>query len=149
MTALAADREDGAHIGPILDLDYPVVATDIVFQGAAVGRDAAGNVGPMVVSTTLVAVGRASEQVDNAAGAINDLRVPVESGIFLMKNSTAGEEVRKQEVGLTVFAVDDQTVGRTNAGATLSAMGVVVQLLDETVTDGDVFVRIGPEVQPT
>lgn len=149
MTALTADREDNARIGPIVDYDYPVAAGAVIYQGALVMLNATGQAVPGAVATGQTAVGVATEARDNTGGADGDLRVPVAAGTWKFKNDVGGaDEIDSGSEGATVYIHDDQTVSLTDGAATKSAAGVAVQLDDDSVADSDVFVRIGPDVQP-
>ena len=73
MTTLAVDVPRGFSLG---DLDeYPVIAADIIYEGAAVGENASGYARPLVAADPFL--GFAMEQVDNAAGSAGDKRVRV------------------------------------------------------------------------
>lgn len=73
MTTLAADKSRDYQLG---DLDeYPVIAADIIYEGAAVGENASGYARPLAAAD--VFLGFALETADNAAGSAGDKRVKV------------------------------------------------------------------------
>jgi hypothetical protein len=145
MTALAQERlTDFAGVVPSRGT-YPVAATTTIYKGSLVCLDASGNAipGDTIANGAVIAVGKASATVDNSAGAAGDLDVEVEFGVFGWENSAAAEEITAADIGTIVFVVDDQTVGETNAGATLIAAGICTE-----IRDGQVFVWMGPHVFP-
>lgn len=110
MTTLAADKARKFALGEIEE--YPVVAADIIYEGAAVGEDTNGNARPLVAGD--VFLGFADKKVDNSAGAAGALTVRVKTrgrielpvtGAVLASNDRAA-----------VYASDDDTFTQT-AGA--------------------------------
>lgn len=71
MTTLAADLLRDYQLGEIEE--YPVIAADIIYMGAAVGENGSGYSRPLVAGD--VFQGFAMENVDNAAGSAGDKRV--------------------------------------------------------------------------
>jgi hypothetical protein len=136
MSALIADRntarrEDGLRaIG--------VGATQKIFAGALLCRNATGFGVKGATSTTLVALGRAEEQVDNSAGADGALTITYRQGCFKFANSAAGDLITAADIGNTAYIVDDQTVAKTNGTNTRSAAGKI----DSVEADG-VWVWVG------
>ena len=123
MTALTADRPTPQRDG--LDRALPVAASVIIHAGSLVVLNADGYAQPGDVAANHLAVGRAEERVDNAAGSNGDAMVRVQRGIFRWANSTAGDAIDLTDVGSACFVVDDQTVAATNAGGSRSAAGTV------------------------
>lgn len=123
MTALAADRDTVERDGNRLNL--PVAAAKKLYAGALIARDGSGNATPGAVATTLLGVGRASETVDNSAGAAGDLKVEIEKGTFRFGNSTAGDLITRANIGADCYIVDDQTVALTSATSTRSIAGKI------------------------
>lgn len=136
MTALAADRDTPRAEGAVNV--YPVAAAKTIFAGALVCLSATGYATPGAVATTLIAVGRADEHVDNSAGADGDLTVRVRTGVFRFANSAAGDLIGITEIGKDCYVVDDQTVAKTSGTNTRSIAGKVIQ-----VDDLGVWVRVG------
>lgn len=75
MTTLAADTVRAYQLGDIEE--YPVIATDIIYEGAAVGENAAGYARPLVAADPFL--GFAVSKVDNSAGAAGDENVQVKT----------------------------------------------------------------------
>lgn len=76
--------------------DYPVIAADIIYEGAAVGENASGYSQPLVAGDPFQ--GFAVEQADNSAGAAGDINVSVR---------TSGR-VRLTVVGATAITANDR-----------------------------------------
>jgi hypothetical protein len=138
MVALVAGRNTVKTLGDIYTL--PVAAAAIIYAGALVALDAAGNATKGAVATTLKAFGRAERSVDNSLGIAGAKTVDVATGIFLWANSAAGDLIANTEIATDCFIVDDQTVAKTNGGATRSRAGKVV-FVDAT----GVYVQMGPQ----
>lgn len=67
---------DAVREYPTGDMDeYPVIAADIIYEGAAVGENGLGYARPLVAADPFM--GFALEQVDNSAGSAGDKRVRV------------------------------------------------------------------------
>jgi hypothetical protein len=122
MAALTADRNTKERADKMFS--FPVKAATKIFAGSIVALNA-GKAVPGSTAVGLVAVGRAEEQVDNSSGADGDLNVSVRRGCFRFLNSAAGDAIAVSDVGSTCYIVDDQTVAKTNGGATRSAAGTI------------------------
>ncbi len=123
MTALAADRNTPRLEGDVKSL---LVAASIkIFAGAIVMRNASGYATKGAVSTTLIGVGRADEQVDNAAGSAGDKSIKVRPGIHRYGNSASGDLITIADIGKPAFVVDDQTVAKTDGSAARSIAGFI------------------------
>ncbi|HEX7128294.1 MAG TPA: hypothetical protein VF406_21285, partial [Thermodesulfobacteriota bacterium] len=105
--ALTADRNTPARTGDVVE--HPVEANAKLFAGALVALNAAGYAVPGSVSTTLKAVGRAEEFVDNTGGAQGAKTVRVARGVFRFRNF-ATDAVTRADIGTTCFIVDDEQV---------------------------------------
>lgn len=150
MTALAQERMTPGTAGTPARGTYGIKANVRIFKGALVALDSAGRAMPAGASAggSVIIVGKASATYDNRTGsalggAADACDVEVEFGTFGWANSTAGEAVAATEVGKLVYAVDDQTVGKTSATATLIVAGVCTE-----IRDGKVYVWSGPHVFP-
>jgi hypothetical protein len=73
MTTLAANAIRDFQLGD--NEEYPVIASDIIYQGAAVGENAAGYARPLVAGDAFL--GFALGPVDNSAGSAGELNVTV------------------------------------------------------------------------
>ena len=126
MVALAKDRNSPARDGKTFDFD--VAAAAKIYAGAIVALSATGYATPGATATTLVAQGRAEEQVDNTGGADGDLTVKIRKGVFRFANSSAGDLITIAEIGDDCYIVDDQTVAKTDGTATRSIAGKIVDV---------------------
>ena len=138
MAALAKDRNTPSRAGA--DFVFPVAAATKIFAGALVALDASGDATKGAVSTALIGVGRAEEQIDNT-GAAGAESIKVARGAFRWENSAAADEITKAEIGDACFIVDDQTVAKTDGSGTRSKAGIVAD-----VDDLGVWVNMGVEV---
>jgi len=117
MTTLAANVARPFQLGELED--YPVIATDIIYEGAAVGENGSGYARPLAAGDRFL--GFALEKVDNAAGSAGDKSVRVRtrgrvqlaiSGIAITANDRPA-----------VYASDDDTF--TLTASTNSHIGFV------------------------
>jgi hypothetical protein len=132
MTALAADRTTKTRSGERMTL--PVAGSTKIFAGSMVGLGSDGYARPGRATSTDQIVGIAEQQVDNSGGDDGDLNVEVlrrVTGCF--GNSSSGDAVTLTERGKTVFAVDDQTVAKTNSSGARPAAGKVIDVTSEGV----------------
>ncbi len=82
---------------------FPVIATDIIYEGAAVGLVyATGHAQPLTSSDMFV--GFANAKADNASGSAADINVYVKSR-GRIQLSVSGAVIT--DVGLPVYATDD------------------------------------------
>lgn len=111
---------------PLYD-DVPVIAADIIFEGAAVGELAtAGTARPLVAGD--VFLGFAVAKVDNALGAAGDknVRVSKKGSVQLTVVGVVGIA----DLNATVYAIDDNAFTLT-AGAN-TAIGKVGRFVSGT-----------------
>lgn len=108
MTTLAANTPRAWELGEHNEL--PVIASDIIFQGAAVGDNASGYMRPLVAGDPFR--GFALEKVDNTAGSAGDKNVKLlrEGKVQL---SISGLAIT--DVGKDVYASDDNTFTLTRS----------------------------------
>lgn len=124
MTALTAERDTKRRDGKLMSL--PMAAIKIFAGSIVCVSTATGYATKGATATTLVAVGRAEETVDNAAGNAGDLSIEVNrDGWFKFANSAAGDAIARDDIGKDCYVVDDQTVALTDGGATRSKAGKV------------------------
>lgn len=136
MTALTADRDTPRRENLLRSL--PVKAAVKIFAGSLVAVDATGNAVRGATSTTLKAVGRAEEQVDNTAGGDGAQRITVCAGTFRFANSAAADLITLANLDSPCYMVDDQTVALTNGTNTRVQAGIV-----RDVDTGGVWVEVG------
>ena len=121
--ALSAERDTPRRSGYLLTLK--AAAAQKYYVGALLARDANGRATPGAVATTLRGVGRCAETVDNSTGADAALDVNIERGIFRWENSAAADQITAADIGGDCYIVDDETVAKTDGGATRSVAGKI------------------------
>jgi hypothetical protein len=125
--------------------NFPIKAATKCIQGGIAVLDA-GYVAPGRTAAGLIAVGIFDDSppagIDNTGGAAGALTAPIRRGIFKFANSAAGDAIAQADVGAYAYIVDDQTVAKTDALATRSIAGVIMQI----DSDG-VWVEIGADFQ--
>lgn len=160
MTALTAPRiTPSLATGKDTWTTHPCAANKKVYPGAQVGLNASGNLVPATSSPSLKILGVASPKghqltrsgpaqivlgyIDTTDLADAAVECTVQRCIALMKNE--GSSITKAEIGKDCFAVDDQTVHKTDGGvaqvteATVvfdngSATGFTIDSVDGTIT---------------
>ena len=101
MTTLAANKQRAFEQGDINE--FPMVASDIIFEGAAVGLvDATGHARPLNSADRFVGFARA--KADNGSGSAADIRVQVYTR-GMIELSVTGAVIT--DVGQPVYAADD------------------------------------------
>jgi len=114
MATLAADSpRDFLEAEPLVKLRLPVVATDIIYAGAAVAESGStGTIRPLVAADTFV--GFAEEKVDNSAGAAadKDVQVRMKGVVRIPVAIVAGIA----DLGANVYASDDDTFTLSSGG---------------------------------
>lgn len=123
MTALTADRNTPRASGDLRE--GLVAASQLIYAGAIVCRNASGHLVEGVTGLNLTGVGRAEERVDNSTGAAGAKTLRYSTGVFRYANSTSTDEITVADIGKACFVVDDQTVAKTNGSSTRSKAGVV------------------------
>jgi len=113
-----------------------VAASTPIFTGAIVMRNSGGFLVEGQTATGLIGAGVAQEDVDNGSGANGDLTVTYRTGIWRFANSAGGDEIADADIGALCYAVDDQTVAKTDGTSTRSPAGTV-----EMVDANGVWVR--------
>ncbi len=128
MTTLAANKLRTFEQANINHLK--VIASDIVYEGAAVGKvDASGHMRPLVGGDKFE--GFALRKSDNSAGAAGDINVElIRSGRVQL--SVSGAVIT--DVGMPVFATDDDTFVFSPVG------GSFIGYVDRFVSSGVVIV---------
>ena len=120
MTTLAANKARVYHFSgnPIRE-EYPVIATDIIYQGAAVGENTAGYSRPLVAGD--VFQGFAVAKADNSTGASGAITVTVEQKGFITLPIASIAVTANDRAA--VYASDDDTF--TLTASTNSLIGYV------------------------
>jgi hypothetical protein len=115
MATLAADKVRPFELTGTPDLnDIPVIAADIIYEGAAVGDNGSGLARPLVAQDPFM--GFAERQCDNSAGAASAKNVRVRSRGFVSLPVTGAASAADQ--GEAVYASDDDTFTLTSTSNT-------------------------------
>ena len=110
MATLATDKQRPYELGDLNSL--PMVATDIIYEGAAVGIAAtSGNARPLTAGDAFA--GFCIQNADNATGSAGDVRVQVKTHGEVQLPVT---NVAATDIGKPVYASDDDTFVLTATG---------------------------------
>ena len=124
MATLAQDKPRAFGVGDFNEL--PVIASDIIFEGAAVGDNGSGLARPLVAADPFL--GFAKERCDNSGGAASARNVKLfERGKIELDVTGVASAA---DVGEAVYASDDDTFTLTSAGN--SAIGKVARWVSGT-----------------
>lgn len=121
MTALAADRNTPEAVGQ--DREGLLGASQAIFAGAILMRNASGHLIEGATATGSFGVGRAEERLSSTTAGVTSIKY--KPGVFRYANSAAGDLITAAEIGTVCYIVDDQTVAKTSATNTRSPAGVV------------------------
>ncbi len=135
MTTLAVDRSRNFELPDYNDL--PVVASDIIYEGAAVGDNGTNAHRPLVAGDRFV--GFAETRVDNSAGAAGAKKVRVRTRGRVQLPITS---IDVSDLGKAVYASDDDVFTLTQS--TNSHVGKVVRF----VATGTVIVSYDADNPP-
>lgn len=126
MTTLAKNTPRAYEVGHEDDYnDLPAVATDIIYEGAAVG-DSSGYARPLVAADAFG--GFATRQADNSSGSAGAINVRVRQ-VGVVTLAVTGVTGVTDE-GSTVYASDDDTFTLTASGN--SSIGKIVRWVSGT-----------------
>lgn len=125
MASLTKERNTPNRAG--LSVGDPVAAGAVIYAGALVVLDAAGDAAPGSTATGLTARGVAQHTVDNSGGAVGDETVETERGAWRFENDGT-DPVDRTHIGGTAYIVDDQTVAATDGTGTRSAAGKIIDV---------------------
>jgi hypothetical protein len=114
MATLAVDTPRAYELGDINEL--PVIASDIIYEGAAVGENASGYSRPLVAGDPFQ--GFALKQADNSTGSAGDVRVKVRSRGYAQFAVTGATAVTANDFP-PVYASDDGAFTLTAGSNTL------------------------------
>lgn len=125
MTTLSKDNPRAYQQGDIEE--YPVVASDIIYEGAAVGENASGYARPLVAGDPFL--GFAEAKADNSSGAAGavSVRVKKRGNIQLSVASLAITDNDR----VAVYAADDDTF--TKVSTSNSKIGYVSRFVSSGV----------------
>lgn len=94
--------------------EIPVIAADIIFEGAAVGDNASGYARPLVAGDPFL--GFADQKVDNSLGSAGDKSIKLRRSGFIVLPITSAAITDR---GKAVYASDDDTFTFTKGSNTL------------------------------
>jgi hypothetical protein len=135
MAALTGNRNT-LRLGAETQITLAIAAATLIHEGALVCVNAGGFAVPGATATTLRAIGRAGQGINNT-GANGDKSLSVDRGIFLYANDGT-DPAALSDINKTCFIVDDQTVAKTNGTNTRSKAGRI-----SDVTADGVWVAVG------
>ncbi len=95
--------------------DYPVIASDIIYEGAAVGENASGYARPLEAADPFL--GFADAKADNASGAAGDINVSCRQR-GKVQLSVSGLAITAND-RVAIYASDDDTFTTTAGSNTL------------------------------
>ncbi len=112
--------------------EFPVAAGAKIYAGAMVALKG-GYAKGAYEANDIVCVGRAEEFKNNSNGADGDITVRVRRNIFRYKNSASTDKITLSDIGKDCYAVDDETVAKTDNSGARSAAGRVFDVDDAGV----------------
>lgn len=114
------------NYGISLEIDYPVVASDIIYAGAAVGDNGSGYARPLVAGDKFL--GFCTEKCDNSEGleAAQNVKIAHRGYIQLLIEGVAITDIFKP-----VYASDDDTFTLTKTGN--SKIGTIINFVSAGV----------------
>ncbi|MBP2231777.1 hypothetical protein J2847_005096 [Azospirillum agricola] len=124
MTALSNDRNTPKTNNGFTHGVRDLAPSTTVFAGALVGQTSAGLAVPArpQVSITMLGCARHRASTELAGWPTS---VEFDRGVFRFANSSSADAITLGDYGKTVYAVDDQTVAKTNGGGARPAAGIV------------------------
>jgi hypothetical protein len=125
MSTLAADKNRKFGVSEGAHSNHPVVASDIIYQGAAVGSNS-GNARPLSGGDDFL--GFAFAKADNSSGSAGDVSVELRTEGEVVLSVTGVDGVN--DTGATVYASDDDTF--TTASTGNSSIGKVLRWISGT-----------------
>ncbi|MDE0382400.1 MAG: hypothetical protein OXI22_00820 [Defluviicoccus sp.] len=115
MAALTKDRMTATREGTVISV--PVKAATTIHGGSIVAKPASGRAAPATKAENLKILGRSEERADNSSGKDGDINVLVRRGVFRWANASGAGKIAATDIGADAYALDDQTVTKTAAGA--------------------------------
>ncbi len=109
--------------------DVPVIASEIIYEGSAVGDNASGYARPLVAADPFL--GFAIDKTDNSSGSAGDksARVKKRGNIVLSVTGVTGVS----DINDTVYASDDNTFTLTSTSNT--AIGKITRYVTGTIVE--------------
>lgn len=121
MAQLTADRNTPRREGE--NRTGLLGASQAIFAGAILMRNAAGNLVEGATATGSYGVGISMERLSSVSA--DTVGISYRPGVFRVGNSSAGDAITKADIGAACYIVDDQTVAKTHATNTRSPAGIV------------------------
>ncbi len=121
--ALSASRDTPMWAPQSNTRSYKVDGGSVIYNGALVALNSAGYLVPGSTATTLLAVGRANETVDNTDGGDGAVRCNVEVGVFRWDNTSVATETA---IGTLAYIIDDQAVSTNASGKSIAGVIMAV-----------------------
>lgn len=154
MAALAKGRNihsKGVVKAMLDDLDLPVAANKVIYQGALVCLNSSGYLEPMTAATGKIAAGVAmlnpnEDSLDTTGLSNGDKHCRVRQGVFGFVNSGT-DPVAQADVGKYCWGVDDQTIAKSSNSSARSKVGVIVEYI-ATGPGAGVYVAVGLQLNP-
>jgi len=113
---MATLTQDSIRVYEIGDFnDLPVVASDIIYEGAIIGDNASGYARPLVAGDPFLGI--CERHADNSAGSAGDINVRSRVRGLIEMPVTGATGVG--DVGSIVYAADDDTLTLTAGSNTL------------------------------
>lgn len=113
MATQTADIPRSYQLGDLED--YPVIASDIIYEGAAVGENGAGYARPLVAADPFL--GFCIENADNSTGAAGDRLVKVKTRGKVVLTVTGASAITANDRP-AVYAADDNAFTLTSTSNT-------------------------------
>lgn len=127
MATLAVDKPRVFELDDISTNEIPAIATDIIYNGAAVGESSSTGTGrPLVAGDTFL--GFCIERCDNSAGAASAKNIKVrDKGVVKLAVTSVSSTA---DVGDAVYASDDDTF--TKASTSNTQIGKIIRWISGT-----------------
>lgn len=121
MVALTADRNTPEASG--VERIGLLGAAQSIFMGSILMRNASGHLIKGAVAAGSFGVGRAEDRGTSITAGVTSQRY--RPGVHRFANATAGDLIVTADIGAACYVLDDQTVAKTNGGATRSPAGII------------------------
>jgi len=125
MAALTDDINVEEKDGVVLESP---MAVDVIFRGALLMMNAAGFIAPAAAEAGNRFAGLSRDKLDNSGGSAGDLKIKYNTGSMALLTGTGFAQT---DVGVKVYASDDQTITKTFA-ANLPYVGLIEQFVSST-----------------
>lgn len=123
MAALSSNRNTPARNG-FTYLVRDLAPATTIFAGSMAAQNAAGAAVPAAADNTLTVLGRAAGIASTVDSTLPN-QVTVERGVYRFANSGGGDAVTIADYGRPCYAVDDQTVARTDGAGARPQAGII------------------------